>query len=306
MQIENLKNFISGLEREKPNNCVNIFFSRRTTTKYISYSPSVSTEVQQAILDTILPSLKAQLSYNAVVNYNPIGVADNEIETMPIDSVALMNEYMTSIDNENIFKKMEALKIDKIGFYCVRISYNGIDVLLFRQFQKLKKLRKGLITQILNNELNVIESDFLGIDETVDIVYFQNELLLLNHIALERIFEYKDEYLKKTNEAINEIKEKNVIENIEQFSDDCSRDVRITKRFTHIMTKGRLPLFFENYEKVAEIVKRLELDIDFDHAGKLIYREKSQLFHIINLLSDSYFESLLANRTGIAKSEEEI
>lgn len=65
-------------------------------------------------------------------------------------------------------------------------------------------------------------------------------------------------------------------------------------------------MFFDNYERVPEIVKELGLDIDFDEDGKLVYRERSQLFHIINLLSDAYFKSLLAERTGIAKIEEEI
>ena len=78
------------------------------------------------------------------------------------------------------------------------------------------------------------------------------------------------------------------------------------KRFTNIMTKERLPLFFDNYDKVPEIVAELELDLDFDEEGKIIYKERSQLFHIINLLSDAYFKSLLAQRTGVAKIEGEI
>ena len=78
------------------------------------------------------------------------------------------------------------------------------------------------------------------------------------------------------------------------------------KRFTNIMTKERLPMFFDNYDKVPELVTELGLDIDFDEQGKLIYRERSQLFHIVNLLSDSYFKSLLANRTGIAMIEGEV
>ena len=90
------------------------------------------------------------------------------------------------------------------------------------------------------------------------------------------------------------------------FAEDCKNDVRIMKRFTNIMTKERLPLFFDNYERVPEIVTELEIDIDFDENGKMIYRERSQLFHIINLLSDSYFKSLIAHRTGIAKVEEEM
>lgn len=78
------------------------------------------------------------------------------------------------------------------------------------------------------------------------------------------------------------------------------------KRFTSIMTKERLPMFFDNYDRVPEIVNELGLDIEFDTDGKLIYRERSQLFHIVNLLSDSYFKSLLANRTGVAMVEGEI
>ena len=53
-------------------------------------------------------------------------------------------------------------------------------------------------------------------------------------------------------------------------------------------------------------MNELGLDIEFDTDGKLIYRERSQLFHIVNLLSDSYFKSLLANRTGVAMVEGEI
>ncbi len=151
-----------------------------------------------------------------------------------------------------------------------------------------------------------MENDFLGIDEITDIVIYNNEIILLNHISLERIFNYRDEFLKKTKEALGEILTRDVIINIQQFSDDCCRDIRVMKRFTDIMTKDRLPLFFENYDKVPEIVSELDLDIDFNNEGKLIYREKSQLFHIINLLSDSYFKSLLANRTGVAKIEGDV
>ena len=76
------------------------------------------------------------------------------------------------------------------------------------------------------------------------------------------------------------------------------------KRFTDMMSKDRLPLFFAHYDRVPEIVNALNLDLEFDEEGKIIYREKSQLFHIINLMSDSYFKSLLAERFGVAKTED--
>lgn len=85
--------------------------------------------------------------------------------------------------------------------------------------------------------------------------------MILNHISLERIFNYRDAYKAKTDEAMGAILTQGVLVNIEQFADDCSRDVRIMKRFTNIMSKGRLPLFFDNYDKVEGIVKDLGLDI---------------------------------------------
>lgn len=53
-------------------------------------------------------------------------------------------------------------------------------------------------------------------------------------------------------------------------------------------------------------MKDLGLDIEFDENGKLIYREKSQLYHIVNLMSDAYFKSLLAERIGVSKTEDSL
>jgi hypothetical protein len=201
---------------------------------------------------------------------------------------------------------MSNLKVGMISFYCVKIQYNGMEMLMLRQFTKMKKLRSGIITHFVEDELVVMDSDFLGIDEDCDILLCDDDLWILNHISLERIFNYRDAYKKKTDEAMGAILSQGVVSNIEQFAEDCGKDVRIMKRFTNIMSQGRLPLFFENYDKVEGIVNSLGLDIAFDEEGKIIYREKSQLYHIVNLMSDSYFKSLLADRVGVTKIEDSI
>lgn len=307
--MNNLKEFIDNIKFNQPKNVVKIYFSRKSNSnilKYITHSPSVSEAVQAELFNTIFPYIDKQLNSLKLVDYNPLGVLDGELESISTEEIPLFQDFLNSITEENINKEMSSLRIEKIDFYCIEISYDGKTVYMFRQFQKLKKLRQGFLTRIIDNELNVMENDFLGIDELIDMIVFEGKIYLLNHISLERVFSYRDEFLKKTNEALGEILTKNVISNIEQFADDCRNDIRIMKRFTNIMTKERLPLFFDNYDKVPEIVAELELDLDFDEEGKIIYKERSQLFHIINLLSDSYFKSLLAQRTGVAKIEGEI
>lgn len=305
MNTNTLREFIDKLLREQPKNSLKVYFSYWNAPRYISFLPQISTDVQDEILSAVLQNLSSQLG-NAIVAYNPVGVADGEIEKLDKATIEKINAYCESITDETVIKDMNTLKVDKIDFYCLEINLDGQAVFLFRQFHKLKRLRKGILTRIVNNELQITDSNFLGIDEAVDIILFDDDVYLINHISLERIFKYRDEFLKKTNEALGELLTQNIISNIDQFTEDCRNDIRIMKRFTNIMTKERLPLFFDNYEKVPDIVGVLGLDIDFDEDGRLVYREKSQLFHIINLLSDAYFKSLIAERAGVAKTEGEI
>jgi len=298
--------FLDRVKTERPNNVMTMFFVQKPSReKFVSFKPQISTELQKKILDMILPSAIKSLQLT-VVPYNPVGVADEENELLPPSQVESVDKFLESIKQENLFTDMSELKIGRINFYSIQITYDGYTVYLFRQFSRMSKLRKGVISQLVNNELKEMDADILGIDELCDMVLHDDMLLIFNHISLERIFNYRDEYLKITTAAIGEIVNQGIMENVEQFSDDCQRDVRIMKRFTDMMSKERLPLFFEHYDRVPEIVNALNLDLEFDEEGKIIYREKSQLFHIINLMSDAYFKSLLAERIGVVKTEDTI
>ena len=64
--------------------------------------------------------------------------------------------------------------------------------------------------RLLNDELTAMDNNFIGIDDTVDILVFDKSVYIFNHVSLERIFQYKDEFLAKTSEALGEILKQNV------------------------------------------------------------------------------------------------
>lgn len=293
---------------ESASNNLRMFFVKKPSAeKMQAFQPQVSTDIQNEISKLVLPNVISSLRNSVLSDYNPVGVPDGQMEHISDDIVPQVQLFLKAISDDEIFKDMKLLSVRYIKYYCLCYSCNGKTIYLLRQFSKMKKLRSGYIARIVNDELVAMDGDFLGIDENIDIILYENTLFVLNHISLERIFNYRDEYLKKTNEALGEILNTGCIKNMEQFSEDCTSDVRIMKRFTNIMTQGRLPLFFQNFDKVPRIVQELGLDIEYDEdEGKLVYREKSQLFHIINLMSDAYFKSLLLDRTGIAIIEETI
>ena len=305
--LDYLLSFLDMLQDQAPDNVMTMFFVQKNTTDtYISYMPQISNDLQKKVMEVVLPNLKDSLQRRKAVDYNPIGVADGENERIASTQVNNISIFLESISEENLYTDMSTIKIDKISFYVIRIKWDDDIVYLFRQFTKVSKLRKGLISQIVENELKEMDNNFLGIDGYTDMALYRNDLIVLNHVSLERIFNYRDEFMTITNNALDEIERHGVINNIDQFAEDCKRDIRVLKRFTNIMNSNRLPLFFKYYDKVPKIVKTLGIDLEFDKKGHLIYREKSQLFHIINLMSDSYFRSLLADRIGIAVLEDKI
>lgn len=300
---ENVIEMLRSVQEKSPDNALRVFFSeKRTTGKYRTFMPQASNELQKKMLSLVLTPLIKALEL-PVVEYNPVGVLDEENELIVPTQVACVGAFKESLAPENLVTEMNLIKISKISFYCLEVTYQEKKVYIFRQFTKMKRIRKGILSQLVNDELRELNSDFLGIDELTDMVLMDDTLLILNHISLERIFNYRDKFQEMTNQAIGRIVVEGRMANVEQFSEDCLNDVRIMKRFTDIMSKDRLPLFFDNYDRVPDIVKALELDIEFDNEGKMIYRDKSQLFHIIHLMSDAYFQSLLSARYGVAEME---
>ena len=300
---ENVIEMLRSVQEKSPDNALRVFFSeKRTTEKYRTFMPQASNELQKKMLSLVLTPLIKALEL-PVVEYNPVGVLDEENELIVPTQVACVGAFKESLAPENLVTEMNLIKISKISFYCLEVTYQEKKVYIFRQFTKMKRIRKGILSQLVNDELRELNSDFLGINELTDMVLMDDTLLILNHISLERIFNYRDKFQEMTNQAIGRIVVEGRMANVEQFSEDCLNDVRIMKRFTDIMSKDRLPLFFDNYDRVPDIVKALELDIEFDNEGKMIYRDKSQLFHIIHLMSDAYFQSLLSARYGVAEME---
>lgn len=303
MRIKNLINFMKRIERERSNGFVKVYFSRSVNKNYITYLPSISNDVQRQIMETVFPWLEFKIADSVIVDYNPIGILDGELEAMEAVQVPLLKEFLKSITDEYVFKEMNGMNVEQIEFYCICLSYHGKDLYLFRQHQKTKRLKKGLITRTVCDELRELKSAFLGVDECVDLILFEGTVFVINRAILEHIFQFETVFLQKTKEALQEINDHNIIANMEEFSRDCCHDVRVMKRFTNIMMKNRLPLFLENYKNVPKMVREIGLDIQFDGNGRIVYDNKSKLCGIVNLLSDSYVKTSLGNRVGVAELE---
>lgn len=271
--------------------------------KKIVNEPQMTMELKRNILKMLIPYIEKELEKNNLVNYDPLGCMDNEIEL--IDAEKVISTDSRDEANVNYLAEINEKKFDwgSVDYYVVSVEKGEEVIKLYRQFPKLRRLRKGIFLQAFMDELVQMESEFIGLDESVDILEWEGKLIVFNHIALERIFGYKDLFERNTVTALSIIRENNIFADMDMFEQDCMRNVRIMKRLTSVVLKNRLKLFFDNYDKVPEIVKENNLKIDFDAEGKIVYKDKTELYRITNLMADSYFRSLLLDRLGVAKLE---
>lgn len=287
-----------------------LYFTRKRGIRYLSYSPIISNDLQNDIKNLIINQLNFFTDVQQI-EFSPLGYREDTIETYSINYIQNYNDVVNSYRDENISINISEDIINKLNFYCLVVEFeeNGVEkeIKFFRRVTKFKKLStKGMMGWISDNKFKKLDASLLGIDGDIDIVIEDNNVLILNHIALERIFSISEQYQEKAQEAIDLIRNSDRIINFEQFEEDALNDGRITRTLTKMLNEeDRLSNCFKNFNNVIDVIEIFELDINIQKVegiDKVIYESKDQLMDIIRLVRDSYYTSIINNRNGIDDS----
>lgn len=293
---------------EMKNQSLRLYFTRKQGINYISYSPSIETDLQSTLIDLIKEYLTKFTNLDQVP-FSPVGYREETIETCDCNYVDRYKDVISSFVEENLEREpLDSETLNKLSFYCLETSYEEDNevkkIQFFRRVTKFKKLSSsGFFGFIKNNRFTKIDSNLLGIDGDVDIVVFEEKMLILNHISLERVFSLADQYSKKAQNAIDIIRNANRISNFDQFEMDCLNDRRVTRILTKMLSEeNKLENCFENFTNVVNVIEIFELEIDIGKSSDLdviVYDNKDQLMDIIRLVRDSYYKSIIHERKGI-------
>lgn len=288
---------------------IRLYFTRkRNQNDYVSYSPTIGINISNELKKLISDYIE-KVAIVEQVDFSPIGYKEETIESIKINEIANFNHVIESFSEDRVSRNIinESI-IRTLTFYCLALSYveNKIEktIYFFRRITKFKKLSaRGMLGFIENNALKKIESNLLGIDGDIDLIAMDNEILILNHVSLERIFSMSDQYLESAKKTIEIIKNADRIDNFDVFKSDCLADKRIIRILTRMQNEDEnLKHCFENFENVLDVIYLFELEIDTKKEnGKevIIYDNKDQLFDFIRLVRDSYCKSYINERNVI-------
>src|SRR5690625_738007 len=223
---------ISILEASNEENTdIRLYFTRKISSdRYRSYSPTISEPLQSELKSNVIKTL-VSAKESEQREFNPIGSIEGCIETYTTGEVESYNEIIESMTEGTVIRrKITTEEISRLTFYCLKINIDDQDeILVFRRVTKFNRLAKGVIGRFFNQEFIKLEPDLLGLDGNVDIIIYKEEMLILNHISLERIFSVHDQFREKANQTLDLVARSNKIKNFEQFREDCLADMRVTR-----------------------------------------------------------------------------
>lgn len=291
-------NEVIDIIRDK-NNSRELYFCEKNRDSYISVCPEVSEDIFDMLIGFSIDTINKRME-EELIKYNPIGYREGTIEVCNTDYVGNFEEVINSFDPGNIDIKEE--EIDKFAFYCINIGSGEKNVKLFRRLTKFRKLStKGILGIFQGNQLNRIDDKILGVDGDIDLVIYKNEILVLRHISLERIFKVEEQYEKKSKETIDYLRNTGKIKNFDAFEEDCMNDSNIRKILTKMQNENNnLERCFDNFDNIVETIDIFQLPININEEEKsIIYEDKTQIRDILRLARDSYYKSIIQEKPGI-------
>lgn len=278
-----------------------LYFSRKMKDQYITYSPEVDNKVFADLFINITDYLES-FAFKERAMFSPIGKKDEVIELCSCDYVGNFQEVIESFDDGYI-EDIEN-QADNFTFYCIKIvDKKENEIFLFRRVTKFKSLySRGVLACFQGNKLNKVESKILGIDGYVDLVTCNGEILILNHVALERIFRLNEEFSRKAQEAMNKIRKSNKIANFDEFEEECMRNKNTQKILTKMLSEGwKLEACLKNFDNVKKTIDMFDLEIEVQGPPneQIIYENKAQVTNILRFIRDSYYKSTINEQLGI-------
>lgn len=282
----------------------NLFFTRKLRNgNYVSFSPNIDAQIYDDLISLIIDYID-KFADRSSVDYNPTGYRDETIESC---KTSYIRDYCRVLESFNNLDYVETeIDPDNYNFYTFEITKNDDqfpNIKIFRRVTKFKKLHsRGIIARFNGNTLNKIESKLIGIDGEVDFIVVNDDILILSHYSLERIFNLDDQFRDTASDFLNQEGLSDGITNFESFYEDCLNDGRYRKTLTKMTSENiNVATTYENHENIKKTIDMFNLEINYNEepSFSIVYEDKSQIMDILRILRDSYYRSIINEQIGV-------
>lgn len=266
-------------------------------------NPTIEDKLKKQLKNIVKFNINKFKNYDST-NYNIIGSDDDKIES------ASVTEYQERI--ELIFKALKGpyvsekeIKIDDYDFFVYKFSLKDNDnkhnFYAFRRTKKFKALKSGFWGSLEGGSFDSLDTkNVLGTDNWVDFFIYKDDILILQHISLERILKLKNQFKDAAKRVLKSPLLSKKIKNFDKLETDALNNQNYIKRLSKLDGTSKVNLFLTKLDRTKDAIDKLKLDIEVDtEAEMLVYNNNSQLGEFINLMQDAYYKTLIGEENGV-------
>lgn len=256
----------------------------------------IHNDLQPEVLNMLLNNTNIMINNCDIKEFNSLVKEDNVLEYLVAGEVEGYRKLTEDLgNNENTVANLEEL--GDVNFYFIQVAdHERHNIKIFRKYSKSKTLSKGIICRLLDNTFNKINASIIQIEENVDFIVIDDaHIFIVNRYSFETITNYRDKYIESLGLALDKIEEADLIENFDEFKEDCQSSIKIAKQFNEAMKKNSIDLIQNNTDLVVSVIRDNNLPIDFIE-NKFIYEGKEHLGVLVALLSDRYVKTLIGKQ----------
>lgn len=303
MDIKNVIERLNDLDVSQ-SEAVTLYFVDKRKKGLTAFVPELGLEVRRKFKEMFITTLNLPIFELSQKGFNLNGRVEDTLEIADL-SIGRADQIINEISSNAPQQDIEQMKLDDINFYLIEFRLkninNGIDSFkILRRFYKYKKLKKGFKGYFTGNHFKEFEEDIIGVDCDVDLIIFNNEMLVINRASLNNIFDMNDYYIEKTKEILDDIGTYNKINNFELFSKECLEDRNLVKRFTQLQKdKNAVSSFFDHYTNLSKVIDAASLEIKLDSDGNIDYQgQYVERLDIFKCIADKFYKTLLKGVIG--------
>lgn len=302
MDLKKILDITKEVDITEENQSVELYLIRKgKTDEYFTFELVIEEKIQNDLLGLFNEAVET-IQNRQVCEYNPLGQLDGHIETCKLGYIQNAEKMLTSINEKGEYRLDKLPKIKDIHSYCIKLNTSQGPIFAFRRFNKLRQLRAGFIGMVFEGRFKSLGGELIGLYSDIDIILKDDDVFIINHISLERIFDIEDQFKAKAKETIQDIRGKKIIKNFDKFEEDALNNLNVVKRLTKIKENETLPKVFDNFNNVPKVIEHFGLNIKLNESqNKIIYEDKTQIEDITLLMNDSYYETIIAGVPGIDK-----
>lgn len=310
---EKLLNIINYYKEHIEQAQVDILLVRKTHSSKKKFKGYMFECANNDIKNTVIKSLDnliAIISKRKIDEYDLELSADNSVQTVSVDKVIhfeeIVKQITTVLTDENTLKDSNIF--DKIDFDIIQITLPDYDVgkifLCKKHINLAGKFKESTRYTFNGEEFKVLKDEILVFGTNVESIELDDYFYVVNRNSFNSMFDYKDVYTKVIEENTKAIQQSNIVDNADQFIEDCKTDGRYAPRLTKAILTNVFANVINNKDRLSKIKENYGLKIELSDDNTIAYHDRKDIPEILNVLLEHYVTSALTDNKMLAKAIE--